>query len=104
MTIDIDRNLDQAELDRLLAKLSYTGDAVFNSYHLQHEPRCIPNTRVGLLHRLEGWSKSSKECIFWLSGKAGTGKPQTRYLLATSTCSQISSDPKTGEGICHRDG
>ena len=95
MIIGIDQNLTQlnqghdlAELDRLLTKLSYTGDAAFNSYHLQHEPRCIPNTRVDLLHRLEGWSNSSKECIFWLSGMAGTGKSTIARTIAGSISGQ----------------
>lgn len=85
---DIDQNLTQLDLDRLLAKLSYIGDAAFNTHHLQHEPRCIPDTRVDLLHRLEEWSNSSEECIFWLSGMAGTGKSTIARTIARSISDQ----------------
>ena len=95
MIVGIDQNVtrlgqghDLAELDRLLAKLSYIGDAAFNSRHLQHEPRCISNTRVDLLDRLEAWSRSSKECIFWLSGMAGTGKSTIARTIASSISGQ----------------
>lgn len=93
--MNIDQNVTQlhhghdlAELDRLLAKLSYTGDAAFNSRHHQHEPRCIPNTRVDLLHRLTSWSSSSEKCIFWLSGMAGTGKSTIARTIAASVSDQ----------------
>ena len=79
---------DLAELDRLLAKLSYTGDAAFNSRHHQHEPRCIPNTRVDLLHHLMSWSSNSDKCVFWLSGMAGTGKSTIARTIAATISDQ----------------
>lgn len=95
MIVDIDQNVTQlhqghdlAELDRLLAKLSYTGDAAFNSRHHQHEPRCVPNTRVDLLDHLMSWSNSSEKCIFWLSGMAGTGKSTIARTIAASISDQ----------------
>jgi NACHT domain len=80
----LNKGHDLIELDRHLAKLSYADGAAFNSYHLQHEPRCIPNTRVDLLHQLEGWSTNSEKCIFWLSGMAGTGKSTIARTIASS--------------------
>lgn len=74
--------------NQALDKLSYTGDAAFDSYHYQHESRCIPNTRVDLLRQLEEWSNSSKECIFWLSGMAGTGKSTIARTIAGSISGQ----------------
>lgn len=95
LIVDIDQNVTQlqqgydlAELDRLLAKLSYTGDAAFNSRHHQHEPRCLPNTRVDLLNHLMTWSNSSEQCIFWLSGMAGTGKSTISRTIASSVFDQ----------------
>lgn len=89
MIIDINQNVTQlnrgynfAEQDRLLDKLSYTNDAAFDSYHLRNESRCISNTRVDLLHQLKEWSIHSKECIFWLSGMAGTGKSTIARTIA----------------------
>ena len=87
---------DLAELDRLLAKLSFTGDAAFNSRHHQHEPRCIPNTRVDLLHHLMVWSNNSEKCIFWLSGMAGTGKSTIARTIAGS----ISDQGHLGASFC----
>lgn len=92
MIIDIDRNFDQIELNRLLAKLFYTDDAVFNFYHFQHEPRCISNIRIDFFHRFEEWSKSFKECIFWLSDKADTGK----FIIARTIASSISDQRHFG--------
>lgn len=80
----LNQGYELAEQDRQLAKLPYTGDAAFNSRHLQHEPRCIPNTRVDLLSRLMAWGNSSEKIIFWLSGMAGTGKSTVSRTIASS--------------------
>ncbi|KAH9205871.1 hypothetical protein DL95DRAFT_417048 [Leptodontidium sp. 2 PMI_412] len=52
-----------------------TSDAPFNSFAKQHEPTCLPNTRVDLLQNVYTWADGRDErCIFWLSGLVGTGK------------------------------
>ena len=57
--------------------------ATFDSRSLEHEPRCLQTTRVELLHELMTWSNSADgECIFWLSGIAGTGKSTIARTVA----------------------
>jgi hypothetical protein len=66
--LNIDQTLD-------LAKLRVAAGASFNSHDEEHNARCLPNTRIALLHEITQWAgdKGSKP-IFWLSGMAGTGK------------------------------
>ena len=41
----------------------------------QHEDECLPGTRTELLQQIMQWARSPQsKCIFWLNGKAGTGK------------------------------
>lgn len=41
----------------------------------EYETLCYPLTRVVLLQRIKDWATGAgEECIFWLQGKAGTGK------------------------------
>ncbi|KAL8913505.1 MAG: hypothetical protein Q9171_001693 [Xanthocarpia ochracea] len=70
------------EQDRLLAKLPYAAGASFDSYHRQHEPECLENTRVELLRSLQEWGVEHQRKIFWLSGMAGTGKSTISRTLA----------------------
>ena len=69
---------DRGELDRLpLAE-----GAAFDSYHRQHEAKCLPDTRVDVLNQLQEWCQNDKTCIFWLSGMAGTGKSTVARTIA----------------------
>ena len=68
--------------DQIMSKLPCAAGAAFDSYDRQHEPRCIPDTRVDLLAQLEEWSKSQDRCIFWLNGWAGTGKSTIARTIA----------------------
>jgi len=43
-------------LEKTLSRLSYAVEAPFNSYHRQHEPACLPNTRVDLLREIYDWA------------------------------------------------
>ena len=66
-----------------LNHLPYAVDAPFNSYHRQHEPTCLDNTRVDLLQEIYNWADGQDErCIFWLSGLAGTGKSTIARTIA----------------------
>ncbi|KAL2803394.1 putative wd40 protein [Aspergillus granulosus] len=66
-----------------LQGLSVAKGAAFNSYENQHE-ECLEGTRVELLHDIEEWATSpAGKCIFWLSGKAGTGKSTISRTIAS---------------------
>jgi hypothetical protein len=57
--------------------------APFNSYAKQHDPICHENTRVELLQEIHEWAKGlDEQCIFWLSGLAGTGKSTIARTIA----------------------
>ena len=58
-------------------------EAPFNSYQRQHEPICLPNTRINLLQEIYNWADSQDQrCIFWLSGLAGAGKSTIARTIA----------------------
>jgi hypothetical protein len=78
------RTLTSSEyLDKPLSRLPYAVEAPFNFYHRQHEPTCLPNTRVDLLRKICSWADGSdKQYIFWLNGLAGTGKSTIARTIA----------------------
>ncbi|EXK79482.1 hypothetical protein FOQG_15910 [Fusarium oxysporum f. sp. raphani 54005] len=57
--------------------------ASFDSHAEEHNPTCLPNTRVELLRDIGRWldDKNSKT-IFWLNGMAGTGKSTISRTVA----------------------
>jgi hypothetical protein len=63
--------------------LPYAVDAPFDSYHRQHEPTCLENTRVDVLQQIFDWADGQDDrCIFWLNGLAGTGKSTIARTIA----------------------
>ncbi|PMD28804.1 HET-domain-containing protein [Hyaloscypha variabilis F] len=74
------------EIDKPLKGLDYlpfAADAPFNSFDLQDDLTCLPNTRVDLLQEIYGWADGQDEhCIFWLNGLAGTGKSTIARTVA----------------------
>ncbi|KAH6703049.1 WD40-repeat-containing domain protein [Leptodontidium sp. MPI-SDFR-AT-0119] len=66
--------------------LPFATNAPFNSYNRQHEPACLPDTRVDLLQRIYDWADGTdgqdEQCIFWLNGLAGTGKSTVSRTVA----------------------
>ncbi|KAF8541983.1 hypothetical protein BDD12DRAFT_877394 [Trichophaea hybrida] len=74
---------NQDEQDRYLSKLPCADGAAFNSRLREHEPQCLPDTRVDLLKQIMIWSNNpSGACIFWLNGMAGTGKSTIARTVA----------------------
>lgn len=74
-----DSGLPASPLDRL----PHAVEAPFNSYTKQHEPICLPDTRVDLLRKIYNWADGQNgRCIFWLSGLAGTGKSTIARTIA----------------------
>ncbi|KAH6853275.1 WD40-repeat-containing domain protein [Chaetomium sp. MPI-CAGE-AT-0009] len=74
-----------AALDETLSRLPVASEAAFNSFNKQHEPTCLPNTRIELLQDIAQWSDGlDDKCIYWLSGIAGTGKSTVARTVARS--------------------
>ncbi|KAH0543088.1 hypothetical protein FGG08_002602 [Glutinoglossum americanum] len=96
LSLDVHENLNAARADikvgtedQSLAKLSCADGAAFDSYRSQHEPQCLPDTRVDLLRQIMEWSANPHDkCIFWLSGMAGTGKSTIARTIARRLNSQ----------------
>jgi pantothenate kinase-related protein Tda10 len=78
-------NIDQKQD---LAKLRVAAGASFKSHDEEHNARCLPNTRIALLHEITQWAgdKGGKP-LFWLSGMAGTGKSTIARTIAQSLAS-----------------
>ncbi|PQE28651.1 vegetative incompatibility het-e-1 protein [Rutstroemia sp. NJR-2017a WRK4] len=74
---------NNSDQENPLSRLPVATNAPFNSYDRQHEPTCLPNTRVGLLQEIYEWADGQDEwCIFWLNGLAGTGKSTIARTIA----------------------
>ncbi|KAH0551582.1 hypothetical protein GP486_007200, partial [Trichoglossum hirsutum] len=67
----------------LLKLLRSAAQAAFNSHDKQHDPLCLPETRVEVLQQITAWADGRDErCIFLLSGMAGTGKSTIARTIA----------------------
>lgn len=67
----------------MLNSLPTAKDAPFHAYQRQHDPTCLPETRVDLLQKIYNWADGEDSpTIFWLSGLAGTGKSTVTRTLA----------------------
>ena len=67
----------------MLNSLPIAKDAPFNAYQRQHNPTCLPDTRVDLLQKIYAWADGrDSSCIFWLKGLAGTGKSTIANTVA----------------------
>ncbi|KAL7916620.1 hypothetical protein GGI35DRAFT_485739 [Trichoderma velutinum] len=56
-------------------KLPVASGAYFDSFEESGKARCLPDTRVDLLHDVFNWAKDpDSHTVFWLNGMAGTGK------------------------------
>jgi hypothetical protein len=78
----------QTSLTRLedkvdLSKLETAKEATYNSSAEGELPRCLPDTRTDLLEQIFDWAVNhASKRIFWLCGKAGTGKSTISRTLA----------------------
>ena len=71
------------EQERYLSKLPCANSAAFNTSSRQHDPRCLPGTRADPIQQMNAWAyDAGDECIFWLSGMAGTGKSTIARTVA----------------------
>lgn len=79
------RSMASIQEEHCLAKLPVAEGSSFDSYMNQHEDLCLPETRTELRHQIAEWGSSSNgKCIFWLNGKAGTGKSTISRTVAHS--------------------
>jgi predicted alpha/beta-fold hydrolase len=76
MVLDIDQKIT-------LDKLPVAEGASFDSHAEEHNPICLPDTRVNLLNTITKWAKNSNaKAVYWLNGMAGTGKSTISRTLA----------------------
>ncbi|KAJ0135327.1 3-hydroxyanthranilate 3,4-dioxygenase 2 [Fusarium oxysporum f. sp. albedinis] len=67
----------------VLNRLPVAAGACFNSHAEEHNPTCLPNTRVDLLLQIHEWANDPcADAIFWLHGMAGTGKSTISRTVA----------------------
>jgi hypothetical protein len=66
-----------------LSNLHTAKDATYNSSTEGELPRCLPDTRTDLLEQITDWAADhTGKRIFWLCGKAGTGKSTISRTVA----------------------
>nr|POE74295.1 vegetative incompatibility protein het-e-1 [Quercus suber] len=66
-----------------LARLASAPGATYNSHVEEGLAHCLPGTRVSLLDQVANWADDANgKCIFWLCGKAGTGKSTISRTIA----------------------
>jgi hypothetical protein len=66
-----------------LDKLETAEGATYNSWTEGELSRCLPDTRTDLLEQITGWTADEAgKRIFWLCGKAGTGKSTIARTVA----------------------
>jgi hypothetical protein len=66
-----------------LDRLPEADGASFDSHAEEHNPICLPNTRVELLEDICSWiDDPHSKAIFWLNGMAGTGKSTISRTIA----------------------
>ncbi|EXL39519.1 hypothetical protein FOCG_17876 [Fusarium oxysporum f. sp. radicis-lycopersici 26381] len=73
----------------ILSQLPAAEGASFDSHAEEHNPTCLPNTREELLKEIDCWiDDPESKTIFWLNGKAGTGKSTISRTVAGSRSKQ----------------
>jgi nucleoside phosphorylase len=73
--IDLKTSIDNVDYHITLDRLPDAEGASFDSHAEEHNPTCLPGTRVELLDDINRWiDDQSSKTLFWLNGMAGTGK------------------------------
>ncbi|UKZ47057.1 hypothetical protein TrVGV298_001269 [Trichoderma virens] len=86
--LEVDEKIDSIDQSILSFNFPVVEGAAFNSYAEQHNPTCLPDTRVELLQRVSDWAHDPHaKAIFWLNGMAGTGKSTVSRTIAQSLAS-----------------
>jgi len=84
-----------------LGKLRTAGEATHNSSAEGGLSRCLPNTRTDLLEQIADWAGDpTGKRIFWLCGKAGTGKS----TIARTVAQRLEDDQLLGASFFFKRG
>ncbi|KAF3926628.1 hypothetical protein AA313_de0209458 [Arthrobotrys entomopaga] len=74
---------ERTQPERIVLNLPIAEGAAYGSYVDQHKSGCLAGTRVDLLKTITNWIKNPQgKNIFWLVGKAGTGKSTISRTVA----------------------
>jgi len=85
LLLEINSGLPSLDQKWVLSRLKIAAGASFDSQAEEHNPTCLPNTRVDLLNQISEWVKDpDSQKLFWLNGMAGTGKSTVARTLAQS--------------------
>ncbi|KAK2926959.1 hypothetical protein FoTM2_012133 [Fusarium oxysporum f. sp. vasinfectum] len=85
LLLEVNSTLSSLDQKWVLSRLQIAAGASFDSQAEEHNPTCLPNTRVDLLNQISEWVKdSNSQKLFWLNGMAGTGKSTVARTLAQS--------------------
>lgn len=82
----ISDTLNKEKVQKVLSNLGAVTSAAYNSLDETENSLCLPGTRVALLSEIDRWVAEPhvhKRSIFWLDGKAGTGKSTISRTVAT---------------------
>lgn len=79
----VQRSLDALQVKVDLSKLFRVPEATYNSLAEEKLSHCLDGTRSEILHNITQWvQKPDGKPIFWLCGKAGTGKSTISRTVA----------------------
>ncbi|EPS38544.1 hypothetical protein H072_7653 [Dactylellina haptotyla CBS 200.50] len=82
-------------------RLPIVKDAIFGSAVDQYEPECLEGTRVDVLVNILRWvDDPDGQCIYWLNGKAGTGKS----TIARTICKTLERNNLLGASFFFKRG
>jgi hypothetical protein len=71
--------------------------AAFDSHADEHEARCHPGTRRDLLRDIDDWAHNPEsKCIYWLQGRAGTGKS----TISRTVAHNFAASKRLGASFC----
>ncbi|KAL7915769.1 Pfs, NACHT and WD domain protein [Trichoderma velutinum] len=82
---EVEEKINDISQSLLSIELPLAEGAAFDSHAEEHNPTCLPDTRVELLKQVIDWTQDSNaKAIFWLNGMAGTGKSTVSRTIAQS--------------------
>ncbi|KAJ1323836.1 ankyrin repeat domain-containing protein 50 [Microdochium nivale] len=80
---DQSRTLGDVRASQLLKQLPVVKQAAFDSFDEGRNAKCLANTRVQILAQINTWFDSdSSKSVYWLNGRAGTGKSTIARTIA----------------------